>query len=92
MYLNPFNVKEHNKNQDGILGIQLKGWVYESHAWVVVSEDKQDHKLCRWCGAESTTDMVCNDPDKLLCPDNPIVKAMVESASMVALGEEGNDA
>ncbi len=75
MYINPFEIKLHADKPEEVLGQQLKGWVYESHAWVVVSEEHQTHKICRWCGAQSMVDMVVDkdDSEKAFCHDNPVI-------------------
>lgn len=79
MYVNPFQNKLHADEPERVLGEQLKGWVYESHAWVVVSEKDQHHKICKWCGAESTVDMRVeeDDSEKALCPKNPIIAGVI---------------
>ena len=79
MYINPHQVKAHNLEPDKVLGEQLKGWVYESHAWVVVSETNLHHKICRWCGAQSKVDMQIDEDDseKALCPKNPLITGVI---------------
>jgi hypothetical protein len=79
MYINPFSIKLHKDDPQLALDAQLIGWVYESHAWVVADEDNQGHKMCKWCGATSTVDMVMvvDEGHSEICPDNPVISRLV---------------
>lgn len=94
MYVNPYQNKLHLEEPDTVLAEQLKGWIYESHAWVVDSSENQHHKTCKWCGSTSKVDMVCDDPMETMCTKNPIIEAVLNTPCPVCVkaGEEGEDA